>query len=189
MMVTAEPRRAKAWPSSQPMLPPPSTSSRFGNVFRLQTLSLVSGSASAKTGNRRQHRRRSGRHDRLPKRHCFVVDDGSYLADESNFSVRHSDSVRAQGCRRVNRLDGGYRPTNMIHHPREVELHVTDVDAITPCGPGIGRSMRRTQQRLAGNASGPQAVATGDVRFQQEGLSRRTRSRSSRQPVPRCPRR
>ncbi len=49
-IVTWEPRRAKACPSSQPMLPPPSTSNLPGSCVRPNTDSFVSGSASARPG-------------------------------------------------------------------------------------------------------------------------------------------
>ena len=39
--VTCEPRRVNAWPSSQPMLPPPRTTSREGSTSRSHTVSLV----------------------------------------------------------------------------------------------------------------------------------------------------
>jgi len=40
-IVTLDPSRAKAWPSSQPTPPPPSTSSRPGSSVRSQMVSLV----------------------------------------------------------------------------------------------------------------------------------------------------
>lgn len=50
MMVTCEPSRANAWPSSQPMLPPPRTASRSGRTSRSHTESLVRGSATSSPG-------------------------------------------------------------------------------------------------------------------------------------------
>ena len=49
-MVTVTPRRAKAWASSQPMAPPPSTASEPGEVVRSHTVSLVRASTSSRPG-------------------------------------------------------------------------------------------------------------------------------------------
>ena len=49
-MVTREPRRWKAWPSSHPMGPPPTTSSALGKVSRSKIVSLVRHPASARPG-------------------------------------------------------------------------------------------------------------------------------------------
>ncbi len=76
---------------------------------------------------------------------------------------------------------------HVIHHPREVDRDLADVDAEPMPVAGARGDARGGQERLGRDAAGPQAVTTGAVAFHQEDPGAQTAQRSSAPTIPAVP--
>jgi hypothetical protein len=79
----------------------------------------------------------------------------------------HRDAGGLQGLDRVDRPDGLDGGLQVLAHPAEVDGHLADVDAEPAGRAGARRGVGGGEQRLGGDAPGPQAVAAGAVALHQ----------------------
>ena len=146
-IVTREPSRPSAWPSSSPIGPAPITSRRSGSSRRRSTSSLVRYGRVGQAGDRQPRRRRPRRDDDPPRPQALAVH--GHDAGLLEARLAHDDPHPGQ------RLEVRPRPVRPAVHDRlDAADHRAHVH-LDPAGPHavLGRGPRpRARPRRCGSA-------------------------------------
>ena len=132
MIVTSEPKRRKIEANSQPMIPPPSTTSRRGHLRLPEEALGVHAARRVETLDRRAQRERPGRDDRALEGDVLpTLDRDRVRVLEAPDALDPLDAVRLEEARDAagHLLDDALLP---LVRRREVELRLADLDAELP---------------------------------------------------------